>query len=74
MSLIVRSVSEEKRSTAMGFYQAVYGIGMTLGPVVMGNLVGTKGYGFAYMTIAILMLVFSFVAIPVVSKAEKKLS
>ncbi|MCI7605501.1 MAG: MFS transporter, partial [Spirochaetales bacterium] len=74
MSLIVRSVSEEKRSTAMGFYQAVYGIGMTLGPVVMGNLVGTKGYGFAYMTIAVLMLVFSFVAIPVVSKAEKKLS
>ena len=73
MSLIVRSVSEEKRSTAMGFYQAVYGIGMTLGPVLMGNLVGNKGYSFAYMTIAIIMAVFAFVALPVVSKAEKKL-
>ena len=73
MSLIVRSVSEEKRSTAMGFYQAVYGIGMTLGPVLMGNLVGDKGYSFAYMTIAIIMAVFAIVALPVVSKAEKKL-
>ena len=40
MSLIVRSVSEEKRSMAMGFYQAVCGIGMTPDPVAMGNLVG----------------------------------
>ena len=72
MSLIVRSVSEEKRSTAMGFYQAVYGIGMTLGPVVMGNLVGAKGYGWAYMTIAIIMFVFAFVAIPTVSKVERR--
>ena len=72
MSLIVRSVSEEKRSTAMGFYQAVYGIGMTLGPVVIENLVGAKGYGWAYMTIAIIMFVFAFVAIPTVSKVERR--
>ena len=56
----------------MGFYQAVYGIGMTLGPVVMGNLVGAKGYGWAYMTIAIIMFVFAIVAIPTVSKVERR--
>ena len=38
----------------------------------LGNLVGGKGYSFAYMTIAIIMAVFAIVALPVVSKAEKK--
>ena len=32
----MEGVPKEKKSTAMGFYQAVYGIGITLGPVLMG--------------------------------------
>ncbi len=39
MGLCVRDIVPEKRSAAMGFFQAVYGVGMTLGPLVMGTLV-----------------------------------
>ena len=51
MSVSVRSVEPEKKSTAMGAYQAIYGIGMTVGTRVMGSLVEASGYraGFAVM-------------------------
>jgi len=34
----VRDIPLDKRSAAMGFFQAAYSIGMTLGPVIMGWL------------------------------------
>ena len=36
MGLAIRDVPDETRATAMGFFQAVYGLGMFLGPSVMG--------------------------------------
>ena len=36
MGYIVKLVSPEKRNTVMGFYQAVYGLGMFLGPLIVG--------------------------------------
>ena len=36
MGISVLRITSEKRGAAMGFYQALYGIGMTLGPVIMG--------------------------------------
>ena len=57
MAAVVSSVSEEKRSTAMGFYQAVYGIGMSLGPVCVGRMVAGAGYESAYLAVALLMAV-----------------
>ena len=38
MGLCIRDISAEKRATAMGFYQAVYGLGMFLGPFVTGQI------------------------------------
>lgn len=38
MGLCIRDISAEKRGTAMGFYQAVYGLGMFLGPFVTGHI------------------------------------
>ena len=35
----VRDIPQNRRGVAMGFYQAVYGIGMTLGPVMMGLMI-----------------------------------
>lgn len=55
MAKVVSSVSEEKRSTAMGFYQAVYGIGMSLGPVAVGSIVSSSGYEAAYFAVAAMM-------------------
>jgi MFS family permease len=38
MSLSIKDVDPGKRSTAMGFYQAIYGLGMFAGPLMMGIL------------------------------------
>lgn len=36
MGLAIKDLSDEVRATAMGVFQAVYGIGMVLGPIVAG--------------------------------------
>ncbi len=36
MGLSIRTVAADKRATAMGFFQAIYGLGMFTGPVLVG--------------------------------------
>lgn len=43
MSECVRGVKAGERTTAMGIYQAVYGIGMTVGPIYMGSVIDSLG-------------------------------
>ncbi|MGI6028271.1 MAG: MFS transporter [Candidatus Heteroscillospira sp.] len=43
MSECVRGVPPGEKTTAMGIYQAVYGIGMTIGPVYMGKIMDSLG-------------------------------
>jgi len=43
LGLCIRDISAEKRATAMGFFQAVYGLGMFLGPFVTGHI--SHGFG-----------------------------
>lgn len=57
MSGAVEGVPQEKRSTAMGFFQAVYGIGMTFGPTLMGVMVQSAGMQAAYWAMAALCAV-----------------
>lgn len=54
MSGAVEGVPQEKRSTAMGFFQAVYGIGMTFGPTLMGVMVQSAGMQAAYWAMSAL--------------------
>ncbi len=44
MGYAIEDISPEKRATAMGFYQAIYGVGMTLGPQMVG-LFGKSAVG-----------------------------
>ena len=39
MASAIETVPGEKRSTAMGIYQAIYGLGMFLGPVIAGAVI-----------------------------------
>jgi len=52
MGLCVQNVATEKRGAAMGFFQAIYGIGMTIGPLVMGVLTDhvSLRFGFLFMS------------------------
>ncbi len=48
----VRDIKKERRAVAMGFFQAVYGIGMTVGPMMMGILVDQAGLRTAFFIMA----------------------
>ena len=48
----VQGVPAEKKSTAMGFFQAVYAIGMTTFPTITGKIIGASGMWTGYLTLA----------------------
>ena len=50
------NVPLEKKSTAMGFFQAIYDIGMTTFPILIGNLAETSSIKHAYFILSIICL------------------
>ena len=52
MSECVRGVPMGEKTTAMGIYQAVYGIGMTIGPIYMGRVMEVVGSGIGCLIFA----------------------
>ena len=57
MALAMQGVDPSGKSTAMGFFQSLYGVGMTLGPMLMGALIQGSGYTAGYWVMALLALV-----------------
>jgi len=53
MGLGIEGIALDKRATAMGIFQALYGIGMVFGPILLGFIAGTfgltAGFGFTGM-------------------------
>jgi len=43
MGLVIKNVQPSLRTTTMGFYQAIYGIGMIMGPILLGAIGDTFG-------------------------------
>lgn len=56
MGLSIRHFPDDQRSTAMGCYQAIYGIGMFLGPVLIGGVADALGMRAGYIMVAALLL------------------
>jgi MFS family permease len=38
MGLSIKNVAAHRRGTAMGFFQAIYGLGMFAGPLLVGTI------------------------------------
>ena len=76
MASCIQYIAPEKKSTAMGLYQAVYGIGMTAGPVIMGAFVDIwGGYGLAFSLFGIfaaIAAVCALVFMPMVKKIKTR--
>ena len=53
MAIAVRYMPESKKSTAMGVYQAVYAVGVFIGPMVSGLFIDWVGYTMGFMLIAL---------------------
>ena len=65
MAYAIRYVDEERKSTAMGFYQSVYCFGITLGPVLMGFLVDHASTRASFIIMALIALACAGAILPV---------
>ncbi len=55
--LIVKSVPEGKKATATGFYQAIYALGMFLGPFLTGLISQNSSFVLAYLIMGLICVV-----------------
>ncbi|KLU67854.1 tetracycline resistance protein, class B [Desulfosporosinus acididurans] len=59
MAIAVRGFDADKKSTAMGFYQSIYSLGITFGPIVMGILIDHSSKVFSFSVMAVIALACS---------------
>jgi MFS family permease len=73
MGLSIQSIPREQQATAMGFFQSLYAIGMSLGPILSGVFAQEIGLTSVFVlngTMALIGAVFSFIKVP--STPEEK--
>lgn len=56
MAMVVKGVESHLMSTTMGFYQASYGVGMIIGPVILGTVADRYGLTAGFSVIGIIGL------------------
>jgi MFS family permease len=71
MGLSIKTVPIEKRATAMGFFQAIYSLGMFLGPVVVGFLGDTVGLAAGFWTVGAVGMVGAILAETLIGRASE---
>jgi MFS family permease len=57
ISAIVNNSKKHEQATSMGFFQAIYALGMFLGPVLSGNVANAFGINFVFYFSGLLMLI-----------------
>ena len=58
-SMAVEEIQPQLRSTAAAFFQSVYGIGMTIGPIIAGAIADASDMNTAFLAVAgITMIAF----------------
>ncbi len=69
MALSIRSIAVQQRATAMGVYQAMYAVGMLLGPLLSGFVGDSLGLASVFYLSAALCLVIAGLAfLPIIRK------
>ena len=69
LGLCIRDISAERRATAMGFFQAVYGLGMFLGPFVTGQISHGVGLMAAFVFTGVVGLAGAVLAVVFAKKS-----
>ena len=73
MGMAIQSTPLEQQATAMGFFQSLYAVGMTLGPIISGILAQRLGLSSVFILNGLLCLFgafFAFIKIPSSSRKE----
>ncbi|MFW6270454.1 MAG: MFS transporter [Bacillota bacterium] len=68
MGLSIKNIEDNKRATAMGFFQAIYGIGMFLGPVVVGAISDWAGLNIGFWVSGLIGLMGAFLTYVLLKK------
>lgn len=68
MGLSIQDFSSKLRATAMGFFQAIYGFGMMIGPNLIGQVSKNHGRDMAFYTLSVISLITILVTIIFVEK------
>ena len=71
MALSIYDTAPEQRATAMGFFQAMYAVGMLLGPLVSGLLADSFGLAaIFYLSAAVCLVVIGMAFLPVLPRHQ----
>ena len=62
MGLALQAVEPEARASAMGVFQSIYAVGMTLGPLFSGVIAGWSGIWGVYLTNGVLLVIAALAA------------
>jgi len=60
MGLSIKNVEANKRGTAMGFFQAIYGLGMFAGPILVGTISDLAGLKVGFWMIGLVFKLLHF--------------
>lgn len=71
MAMAIRQVPVENKSTAMGLFQALYSIGMTAGPMLLGAIVEYADYKAGYLAYGAICLAAVGMAKVLIPRLEK---
>jgi MFS family permease len=63
MGLALQAVEPEARASAMGVFQSIYAVGMTLGPLFSGMIAGRWGIWGVYLTNGVLLIGAALLAV-----------
>lgn len=62
MGLSIKNVRANKRGTAMGFFQAIYGLGMFIGPIFVGSISDFAGLKMGFWMIGLVGILGAFLS------------
>lgn len=68
MGLSIKDIDGSRRSTAMGFFQAIYGLGMFVGPVIMGYIGDFASLQDGFVILGVLCMATSLIAAAAIKK------
>lgn len=71
MGLSIKNVEENKRGSAMGFFQAIYGLGMFAGPVVVGIISDIASLNAGFYFTALVSIIAAFMVKMFVNQQER---
>lgn len=73
MGLSIKHISADRRATAMGFFQSIYGLGMFFGPVVVGILGDAFNLSKAFVFLGIVGCLTALIAIKLIESRKTNL-